>query len=223
MGKPLIATKHVSTVAANLARLSIASGGLFVALLLSLHVLEPEFDPTRRFVSEYVLGSVGWLMVVSQVRTWPGYIGLGVLALAACGLLLAAIFTTDPITASPAEMKFSGQMHLLGASLDYSPVAAVLLSWSLARNRAWRTLWNRMLITAAITLVMMFAFIAALPFGGEMGPGGYARLVGRVLLVSYLGWIVTVGLHALRLHEQTHDRVLNQHTVSMPSQRAEVA
>lgn len=48
-------------------------------LLLGLHLVEPEFDPTWRFVSEYALGLV-------------------ILALAACGFLLAAAFQTDPIT-----------------------------------------------------------------------------------------------------------------------------
>jgi hypothetical protein len=62
MAKPLIATKPVSAVAANAARLSIASGVLFVLLLGSLHLLEPEFDPTWRFISEYALGNFGWMM-----------------------------------------------------------------------------------------------------------------------------------------------------------------
>jgi hypothetical protein len=125
MSKPSIATRQITTVHANLARVSIASGYLFVALVLSPHVLEPEVDPTWRFTSEYALGSFGWLMNVaflalaisllsaglaltSQVRTWPGYIGLGVLAMAAGGMLLAAPFNTDPITNSPGEMTFSG-------------------------------------------------------------------------------------------------------------------
>src|SRR5215213_1806006 len=62
LSKPLITTKPVSTTAAYAAQLSIASGVLFAILLLGLHILEPEFDPTWRFVSEYMLGTFGWIM-----------------------------------------------------------------------------------------------------------------------------------------------------------------
>ena len=57
-----IVTKPPSTLEAYAARTAIFSGVLFAVLLLSLHVLEPEFDPTWRFVSEYMLGDFGWLM-----------------------------------------------------------------------------------------------------------------------------------------------------------------
>jgi len=76
-----------------LSRLSIASAVLFALLLGSLHLLEPEFNPPWRFISEYELGSFGWMMrlaflalatslgsaavaIFSQVRTVAGYIGL---------------------------------------------------------------------------------------------------------------------------------------------------
>ena len=48
--------------AANDARVSIVSGVLFVLLLGSLHLLEPEFNSSWRFLSEYELGKFGWLM-----------------------------------------------------------------------------------------------------------------------------------------------------------------
>lgn len=51
------------------ARLSIASGVLFILLLGSLHLLEPEFDPTWRFISEYALGRFGWLIKEHIMKT----------------------------------------------------------------------------------------------------------------------------------------------------------
>src|SRR3979411_1611235 len=110
-------TRIVSALAAGAARLSIACGLLFALILGSLHVLEPEFDPTWRFISEYALGGFGWMMnlaflalalslacagvaILSQVRPIVGYIGLAVLGIAAIGMLIAGIFTTDPETAS---------------------------------------------------------------------------------------------------------------------------
>lgn len=219
MAKPLIATKPVSTVAANAARLSIASGVFFVLLLGSLHLLEPEFDPTWRFISEYALGSFGWMMrlaflalatslasagvaIFSQVRTVVGYIGLGGLAIAAIGFLIAAIFITDPATTSREAATFSGKVHVFGASLDYTPVAALLLSFSLARNKAWRPIRKWLFITTAITLVALTAFMLTLPYDGKIGPGVLAGLFGRFLLVSYLVWLITVDTHTIKLHKQ---------------------
>ena len=220
MARPLITTKPVSTVAANAARLSIASGALFVLLLGSLHLLEPEFDPTWRFISEYALGSFGWMMrlaflalamslasagvaILSQVRTVAGYIGLAILGIAAIGILIAAIFKTDAAITSWDAATFSGKMHVFGASLDYTPVAALLLSFSLARNKAWRPIRKRLFITAGITLVVLTAFMFTLPYDGKIGPGVLAGLFGRFLLLSYLGWLMTVGIHTIRLFRQT--------------------
>ena len=48
----------------------------------------------------------------------------------------------------------------------------------------------------------MVAFMAVLPYDGKIGPGVLAGLVGRFLLLSYLGWIIPVGLHALKRYKQ---------------------
>ena len=220
MAKPPITTKPISALAANAARISILSGLLFGIVLLSLHLLEPEYDPTWRFISEYALGRFGWLMhlaflalatslasagiaLLSQVRTVAGYIGLAILGIAALGFLIAAIFRTDPATANRAAATFHGNMHVLGASLDFTPVAALLISFSLARNQAWRPIRRRLFITTGITWVAMVAFMIFLPYDGKVGPGVLAGLFGRFLLLSYLGWLLTVGFHALELRKQT--------------------
>ncbi|MFN8512744.1 MAG: DUF998 domain-containing protein [Chloroflexia bacterium] len=216
-----IPTAHpVSARAALAARLAITSGTLFVLILLSLHLLEPEFDPTWRFISEYALGTFGWLMrlaflmlaasligtgvaVYAHLRSVIGYIGLFGLGLAAIGLTIAAIFITDPITTSQEAATTSGKLHALGASLDYTPVATLLLSIALARNPAWRPLRKWLFLTSGITLAIMAAFFLLLPRDGQFGPGVYLGLCGRAQLISYLGWIAPVGLHVIRLHKRS--------------------
>jgi hypothetical protein len=219
-------TKPVSPVQALAARLSITSGGLFVLLLLSLHVLEPEFDPTWRFISEYALGPFGWLMhlaffllatslasagvvlfpsvrsMVGTIGRMVGYLGLAILGLAAIGILIAAIFTTDPMTTPPAAMTLSGNMHVFGASLDYTPVAALVLSFVLARQPAWRPIRRWLFLTAGVMLLVMVAFLLMLPHDGRFGPGVLAGLFGRFLVVSYFGWLLTVGFHTLKLRHR---------------------
>jgi hypothetical protein len=219
MAKPPITTKPISAFATSAARIAISSGILFALLLLSLHLLEPEFDPTWRFISEYALGRFGWMMhlaflalatslasagaaIVSQIRSVVGFIGLAVLGIGAIGILIAAIFKTDPATTSREAATFSGKMHVLGASLDYTPVAALLLSFGLARNRAWRPIRKWLFITTGITWAALVAFMIVLPYDGEVGPGVRAGLFGRFLVLSYLGWLLTVGFHALTLRKQ---------------------
>jgi len=196
--------------------ISCYAGGLFVLLLVGLHVVEPEYDPTWRFVSEYALGRFGWMMSVAfgalaisllstvvavarHVRTVAGHIGLVIIAIAVAGLLMAAVFVTDPMTTAPDAYSVSGRMHVLGASLDWSPAGMVLVGWALSRTANWRRHRRVLLLTAAVPVVLTLAFTAALPHDGHYGPGVYAGLIGRFMLVSYLGWIVTVSRLVLRL------------------------
>ncbi|WP_053374381.1 DUF998 domain-containing protein [Paenibacillus sp. FJAT-27812] len=218
MAKPLLIAKPISAIVSNAARLSVFSGAFFVFILGILHLLEPEFDPSWRFISEYALGNFGWMMhlafvllaasllsagvvVFSQVRTVVGYIGLAILGLSSSGLLIAAIFVTDPISNSPDAATFSGKMHAIGATLDYTPVAALLLSFALARNEAWRPIRGRLFVTSTIMLVVMALFILQLPQDGQFTPDVLAGLFGRFLIVSYLGWLFIVGIHALKLRK----------------------
>ncbi|MDQ0115608.1 DUF998 domain-containing protein [Paenibacillus harenae] len=216
MINPVLNAKPISALAA---RLSVISGVIFVIILGSLHFLEPEFDPTWRFISEYALGNFGWLMhlafgllavslisagivILSQARNITGYIGLVILGLSAIGIIIAAIFVTDPISVTPDDATFSGKMHSIGATLDYTPVAALLISFALARNEAWKVIRVRLFVTAGITIIIMALFILQIPHDGQFGPNVLAGLFGRILIVSYLGWILIVGTHALKLRRQ---------------------
>ena len=209
-------TKPVSDIEANAARISITAGVFFALLLGSLHLLEPEFDPTWRFISEYSLGKFGWMMslafvsiaislasigvaIFSRVRNIVGYIGLVILVLAVVGLLLAAFFTTDPIFTKQENMTPSGQMHVLGASLDYSPLAFLLLSFSLARHMDWASVKKWLFFTAILSIALTIGFIFTIPMDGVFGPGVYTGLVGRFLMLSYLGWLVIAALQVLKL------------------------
>lgn len=211
MSKTSITTPPVTAVERGAAAVSVAAGATFALLLGTLHIVQPELDPSWRFLSEYALGRAGWMMNVAfvavavamlgvivalarQVRTWPGRIGLALLVIAAVGLILAAIFPTDPITIPVEAQTTSGRLHALGASLDWSPVGMLLLAWSLGRTKAWRPRRKQLRIAAAVPCVLTLAFTAAAAAtGGHFGPGTYAGLVGRLMLLSYLGWFLTVA------------------------------
>lgn len=185
-------------------------------LLSSLHLLEPEFDPTWRFISEYALGDFGWMMhlafgllalaqisvaitIFPHIRTVTGYIGLVILGISAIGVIIAGIFVTDPITVSPDDATFSGSMHSIGAMLDYTPVAALLISLSLSRLDVWRPMKRVLLTSAIIAIVAMLLFVLQIPQDGQFGPGVLAGMFGRFLILADIAWLTIVGIHATKL------------------------
>ena len=106
-------------------------------------------------ISEYEIGRHGWIMVLaflslasscvtlsvairSQVRTVSGKTGVTLLMISAAGMTIAAVFTTDPITASQDELTTHGKLHGLGFLLGIPsfPIAATLVSRSLVPGAA---------------------------------------------------------------------------------------
>ncbi|AVV58497.1 DUF998 domain-containing protein [Paenibacillus glucanolyticus] len=216
MAKQLVMVKSLTMTGSRFALASIIAGGLFVLLLSSLHLLEPEFDPTWRFTSEYALGDFGWMMhlafgllalaqisvaitIFPHIRTVTGYIGLVILGISAIGVIIAGIFVTDPITVSPDDATFSGSMHSIGAMLDYTPVAALLISLSLSRLDVWRPMKRVLLTSAIIAIVAMLLFVLQIPQDGQFGPGVLAGMFGRFLILADIAWLTIVGIHATKL------------------------
>jgi len=124
-------------ISVTAAKLSFAAAAACLILLAVLHVIEPEFGPSWRFVSEYAIGHYGRVMTLSflamaiscvalfatvrsQVRTIGGKIGLVLLLANAVGFAIAAIFTTDPITASKEVLTTHGKLHEVGYLLKRS-------------------------------------------------------------------------------------------------------
>jgi len=205
-------------------KLSIASMGLFLLILLGLHFLKPEYDPVWRFISEYALGKYGWLMSLDfflvalssfcfmiaawdETRSITGRIGQVLLGISALGMAVAAMFTTDPITTPAVEMTHSGKMHALGGQLNLTPLAVLFLSFSINKRKGWKQVRLPLGITAILTLIATIGFAASVAAArGEFGPGTYAGLFGRLLMVGFGAWIIIAGVHMLRLQPQKYIR-----------------
>ncbi|HLZ58955.1 MAG TPA: DUF998 domain-containing protein [Ktedonosporobacter sp.] len=219
MPKLNITTKPLTALSSTAARISFAAAALFFILFAALHFLEPEFDPSWRFISEYELGQYGWLMVIaflslmvssaslfvaicSQIRTIGGYIGLAFLALSTIGFLMAAIFITDPIMIGKATEH--GSLHSTGAALGGNIAgAALFLGWSLARNKAWGSIRRSLLWITAIAGV---GWVAAIGMSvmiaqshSKFGPGLLVGWPNRVLIVAYAGWMMALAWRVLQL------------------------
>jgi hypothetical protein len=218
-------TTPVTMISLAATRLVIAATAATLLLLAGLHVLSPEFDPAWRMVSEYANGQYGWvlsLMFVSwavsswalayaiwpQVATRGGKIGVVFLVVAGLGEAMASVFDINH------------GLHSLAALIGIGslPVAAMLISVSLGRSRAWSTARKALLWTANLTWVsvlLMAATFAVLivtytQAGGDMSPGtavtalppGVIALVGwanRFLIIVYCVWVLTVAWQATQL------------------------
>lgn len=207
----------MSPVAPSLAMTGAVVG---VLLLIALHAIRPELDPALHVISEYALGPTGWLMALcfaalavscaAQAAALRHYaagrgarIGLGLLGLAAIGLLLAAAFPIDPLGTPPAQMSVSAQLHEVGSMLGIPSlaIAAVLLSRGLRRDPRWaavRRALHGLAHLGWLSLVAMFVCLAVLMQQGADGIGGWIGWANRLLVVAYAGWLFTAASPLVR-------------------------
>ena len=224
MAEDAVAARPVTEISQTAARLSFAAATAFLLLLAALHFIKRELDPSWRVISEYALGDYGWMIVIaflslalsclslivairSQIRSISGKIGLAFLLVAAAGLVIAAIFTTDPLTASRDELTTHGDLHGLGAGLGTGfPIAATLIGLSLARNRAWSTARQSLLWAAGLAwigfLVFALSMFVMFPGDGTFGPDVLIGWPNRFMIVAYSAWLMVVAWRALQLSGQ---------------------
>ncbi len=210
------------TLERSAARLSASATILFLVLFLVLHFIEPEFAPSWRMVSEYATGNYGWVMMLaflclsiscvtlfiairSSLGTRGGKIGLGFLLATAVGLVAAACFPTDPITAPPSSGTIHGMLHGVASIIGIPglPIAAMLISFSLALNPAWSQAKRSVVLAAHFTwisLVLTILTVAImLPLAGGFGPHVWVGWLNRLVMVAYSGWLLTVAWRTIQL------------------------
>jgi len=187
------------------------AGAAAVVLLVALHVLTPEFNPSRRMVSEYALGEFGWVLSVMflawalsclslffaikpQISTLDGKIGMGFLLAAVAGMTMAAIL----------DIRHS--LHGLSAMIGMPSflIAAALISKSLLRNPAWRSarrplLWTASLSWLGFVLMILALFIGLSQNGGQPGPGALIGWPNRLLVVSSCAWVMVAARSTIQI------------------------
>lgn len=199
------------------------AGPIMVILaIIALHALKPEFHPSWRFVSEYAIGPGGWIMqlafvawaascvalallVQGTVRDRRGRIGVGVLMAVGGALVVAGLFPSDPVTASPSEGTTAGMMHALASMIGIPglPLAAVLITSSLGRgahDAASPTAIVRGTAHAAwLSLLAMVLYLAwAVPRAGGFTADVWAGWMNRLVVAAYLAWQLSLARHLAR-------------------------
>lgn len=197
------------------ARISFWSAGVFLFTLFSLHFIKSETDPSWNFISEYQVGSMGWLMSAAFfmlstsclfliVALWKylkfigGIIGLFLLLMSAIGMMIAAFNPTDPINTPLDKVTFQGELHQMGAMLDQIPFAAILISIVLIRKHAfWKTNKNTLIAVTLLVCAGLILFIVSLsiymPADRIFGPHVPVGWQNRFMIVTQGVWIMVVA------------------------------
>jgi hypothetical membrane protein len=221
-----VVTRNLPKIEVIGALLAMVTAAATLLLLVCLHILSPEFDPSFRMVSEYALGHYGsllslmflawgmsaWALALalwSQVKTRAGKVGWWFLVIAGLGEALASIFD---ITHDPGH-SIAGILGIVGF-----PIAALLLSVSLGRTQAWHgarlpLLWMANLnwisvVLLVATLVLMTVQFAQV-YGGHLPqhapahlPAGVLGLDGwadRLIVLSNCLWVFVAAWQAMKL------------------------
>ena len=216
MTKNEISSKSAAALSQNAALLAFLGAVAFLVLLIILHVIEPEFDPSWRLISEYELGHYGWMMslafisfsasifalivaIRSYIRTTVGRIGLFMLSIIGAALIGAAIFITDPITTPANAFTTSGNLHnLCGAIVILGfPIAITLIGRSLSVNQAWASIrrripWITIMVWSGL-LVFYGSYIIFMMGKSGIGPDVLIGWPNRYLIVVYILWVMIVA------------------------------
>jgi hypothetical membrane protein len=210
----------ISTRAARLAMAAIVG---YQTLLTVLIFLRPDLAPSWHTISEWAIGSYGWIMsgaflisavsyaallvmLKSQLHGISGRVGLGILLICVIGATGVGIFTTDPMPLHP-PLSTKGTLHVIfGTSqLALLPFAALLINLSLARkNEAWKPARRVLQWTAGLPLLGFLSFVVysaifVFPLGTDAyGPGVNIGWPPRFALLTYMLWVVILGWQATK-------------------------
>ena len=156
------------------ARTALAAVVVFFILLAALHFIEPEFDPSKRLISECELGRYGWVMslaffslgvgvLATLLSTWDfsrirrGLIGRWWFLAISVAFFGAGIFY--PYTPPNLASYIHGVCGVI--VIVTFPIAATLYSSALAHSQAWTV--SRRQLRWAVVLV----WLGLLTFAGS--------------------------------------------------------
>jgi Protein of unknown function (DUF998) len=181
-----------------------ALAAYWTAVIVSMHVLEPEFDPVKDYLSAYVLGAHGVWMTTSffaAAAIWfllafglgrdlpPTFwtrAGIVLVFVAGCGDVVMGFFPTQWPLTPPLTQQTA--LHLLGALVAFYAIALGSISFSVSFRRAehWRPI-----STAAIAVsLLMFAMLSYRWFSR---PGSNIDgLMQRIIVALMLLWATVV-------------------------------
>jgi hypothetical protein len=175
---------------------------IFIATAILLHLIQPEFDPFSRFISEYALGEHGWLLRVALVgnffgcfalmlllyyaypppfRSWICIIGVGITIITAT--ILTAIFPAD---LHGKALTLSGHIHNFSALIGTLSMFVVMnvLSLRLHRSGLMQGLYRILPLLALVA--PLFFLVNIVIFYYIPGLSGLGQRIFSVIIFTWL-------------------------------------
>jgi hypothetical protein len=192
--------------------LATASAAGFITLFAAVHLVRSDRHPTWQFPSDYALGRHGWIMTaafiamaVSAFTTaiatkrslsgWRPRIARAGLYISSAGLLIAAVYQTDPTGTATADLSGHGKAHAFGASLLITmPLAIALVTW-MTRRSARRPVIIVGVVAVVVAVVDAVVLGVVLSrHGGHGGPDVPVAWLGHIELLCDAVWLTMFSL-----------------------------
>lgn len=182
----------------------------FLASIVLLQVVRTDVNWTTHYVSDFVNGPVGWLFVVSALLHGLGNLGLGIglgqslgagklgpwasglFVASAIGILVAAVFPTDP---ADSALTWIGLVHstAVTASFILELAALFMFAMAFAHVRRWKAHAHADLVlsiaaAAGLSFFFLLLVVEQLPGLGE-----------RVALIAFTAWEIWASFRLIRL------------------------
>jgi hypothetical protein len=186
--------------------IALLGAATFSILLILLHFLKPENDPSWRMISEYQIGRYGWLMQLAFFCWSLGIFGLVValwqhisaiadilLFVIALSILGAGIFVTCPITTPNESQSRASKLHAIFGAITIigTPFVVTAIDWNLSRNPLF--LW----LTLMVWLGFLTFVSAMAHFGSKkisLGPQAKIGWPNRFMVFTYLAWLIILAI-----------------------------
>lgn len=194
--------------------IALTAAVIFFALVFALHFIKPELNPATHMLSEYAIGSLGWIMqlafyclaisffmlALATIPFMTNHIGAIILVIATIGTVGAGFFSTDPVDIAKQKQTQAGTLHMIFSFILISlfPIAATVISLSLN---------NRLLTETTLQLLLWMSILAWVGFASFMGISallfyimknkralnlrGYFQ---RFMAITYLTWLIAASL-----------------------------
>jgi hypothetical protein len=188
-----------------LALLTIVGIAVYLVNFTALHFLRPDVNAVLEPMSNYAVGSYGFLAIAGNFGSglaalaltlglyWGiasrgrSYVGLFLLGLYGVSELMAALFLIDV----GAEATMAGTIHNIVGNISFFafPIGVILLSLGMGKDERWRSFRR----TALAVSVLIVLTVILTMVGSQLGIGfGVAQRLANVMVMV---WMLIVALH----------------------------
>ena len=185
----------------------------FFLLVILLHFLKPELDPSWRMLSEYAIGHHGWIMTLAFLSLSTSSLALAaaffqhglttgslIMGTASIGSVGSTVFITDPITTPWSLVTPTGRMHVYSAAMFILgfPIAVAAIAWNASSHFLLRSTPNLLTSFSLPVWIGVIVFVSTVTrYQAHKRAFGPAIPIGwpnRLMLGTYVLWLMAVSL-----------------------------